>query len=63
MNKDTKAHFYAHPKPRYILYGHQSHVTAVALSTEQHVCISGSFGMCVIHNLLSGDFIRYIDAR
>lgn len=61
--QDTKAYFYANPKPKYILYGHQSAVTAVVLTTDEDVCISGSFGMVVIHNLQNGDFIRHVQIQ
>lgn len=55
----SKMPIYVSPQPLCVLYGHQTPITAIAISSDLNICISCSEGAVIIHNL-TGDFIRHI---
>jgi WD40 repeat protein len=45
--------------PRHVLYGHDREITAVAISRDLDVCLSGSRdGTCLVHTLKQGQYVR-----
>eukprot|EP01126_Amoeba_proteus_P004346 TRINITY_DN11452_c0_g3_i2.p1 TRINITY_DN11452_c0_g3~~TRINITY_DN11452_c0_g3_i2.p1 ORF type:complete len:184 (-),score=29.06 TRINITY_DN11452_c0_g3_i2:632-1183(-) len=59
-NLPARVPIFVEPHPPHILYGHSSRVTAVAASSEQDVCVSGSYGTVMIHKLRRGDYVRHV---
>jgi len=47
--------------PRHVLYGHHDHVTSVVASSELNVVVSGSLGVCMVHDLRKGEYVRTIN--
>eukprot|EP01126_Amoeba_proteus_P013122 TRINITY_DN15495_c0_g2_i1.p1 TRINITY_DN15495_c0_g2~~TRINITY_DN15495_c0_g2_i1.p1 ORF type:complete len:508 (-),score=84.80 TRINITY_DN15495_c0_g2_i1:501-1868(-) len=43
-----------------VLYGHSSQVTGVVASSEQDLCVSGSYGSIMFHRLRKGDCVQHL---
>jgi len=44
----------------HVLYGHNDPVTCVVVSEDLNSVISGSLGLCIIHTLSKGEYVRHI---
>jgi len=44
----------------HVLYGHTEPVSCVVVSEDLNIVISGSLGLCIIHNLSKGEYVRHI---
>eukprot|EP01125_Pyxidicula_operculata_P017224 TRINITY_DN6027_c0_g1_i1.p1 TRINITY_DN6027_c0_g1~~TRINITY_DN6027_c0_g1_i1.p1 ORF type:complete len:1383 (-),score=353.30 TRINITY_DN6027_c0_g1_i1:179-4192(-) len=46
--------------PEHVLYGHSNTITCVHASSDMNVCLSGSHGLMIMHNLYTGEYVRKI---